>query len=130
MIGLDTNAILRLALDDDADQRRRVIALLSKSPREVFSINPIVLAEAAWTLEKKLKRDRARVAAFLEQTLDTEGFQVQFEAATWQALDDYRQGKADFADYLLARINLDLGCRTTFTFDIDALDGEAFSAIP
>ena len=34
----------------------------------------------------------------------------------------YRGGKADFPDYLLAAINLELGCASTATFDRAALD--------
>lgn len=129
MIGLDTNTLLRLALDDDPDQRRRVVALLGRGG-EVFSINPIVLAEATWTMDRKLKLGRARVASFIEQVLDTAQFSVQSETAVARALADYRTGRADFADYLLAEMNLDAGCRTTATFDRDALDAKAFSAVP
>jgi len=130
VIGLDTNAILRLALDDDPAQCRRVVALLGNASEEMFSISTIVLVEATWTLHRQLKRTRAEIVAFLEQLLETEDFVVQFEGAAWRALKDYAAGRSDYADYLIAEINLDMGCWTTFTFDEDALDARAFSAIP
>ena len=39
-------------------------------------------------------------------------------------------GKADFPDYFLAEINLELGCASTATFDRAALDSPAFSSVP
>jgi len=46
-----------------------------------------------------------------------------------RALEAYRVGKADFPDYFLSEINLDLGCETTATFDVAALDSGAFVRI-
>jgi predicted nucleic-acid-binding protein len=33
------------------------------------------------------------------------------------ALEDYRAGPGDFADYLLGRVNREAGCARTTTFD-------------
>jgi predicted nucleic-acid-binding protein len=37
-------------------------------------------------------------------------------------LSRYRDGGADFADYVLAEVNREAGCRTTLTFDRLALE--------
>ena len=52
-------------------------------------------------------------------------------AGWWHdALAAYRSGKADFPDYFLAEINLELRCASTATFDQAALDHSAFSPVP
>jgi predicted nucleic-acid-binding protein len=46
-----------------------------------------------------------------------------------QALDDYRSGKADFADYLIGHQNRRAGCRDTLTFDVPLSKHEGFSLL-
>ena len=52
MIGLDTNILLRLWLDDDPAQSRRVDALLAEHAQAPGSllVTDVVLAKAMWTL--------------------------------------------------------------------------------
>ena len=48
-----------------------------------------------------------------------------------RAVQRFRDGPADFADYFLAEINTTAGCAVTATFDRDALkSGEPFAAVP
>jgi antitoxin PrlF len=42
----------------------------------------------------------------------------------------YHVGKTDYADDFLALVNRDLGCSATATFDRDAIDFPAFTAVP
>ena len=56
--------------------------------------------------------------------------EVSFRHAAQDALAAYRSGKADFPDYFLAEINLELRCASTATFDQAALDHSAFSPVP
>ena len=57
MIGLDTNVLLRLFVEDDAGQsaraRRHVDAATADEP---CLINSVVLAEFAWALAKRMKQ--------------------------------------------------------------------------
>ncbi|HKG85989.1 MAG TPA: type II toxin-antitoxin system VapC family toxin [Beijerinckiaceae bacterium] len=131
MIGIDTNVLLRVLLDDDPGQYARAMGLIKGARQEgPILINPIVLAEAVWTLTRKLRTSRAEIVSKVEQILDTDGIEVAFPDAAGRALKEYRAGPADFADYLLAEINLDLGCRTTFTFDEDAAESASYSSVP
>lgn len=129
MIGLDTNVLLRIVLADDARQQRRSLDLL-ESLDEPIVINSIVLAEATWTLEKKRKAPRERIASFIADVLDTSAFEVTCPDAARRALGSYRQGRADYADYLIAEINAQYGCRTTYSFDRAARGGTGFSPVP
>ena len=131
MIGLDTNVLLRLFVEDDAGQseraRRHVGAATADEP---CLISSVVLAEFAWALAKKMKRNRAEVARLIEEVLSADDLLVPDRRAVERALAAYRSGKADFPDYFLAAINIELGCVSTATFDRDALDSPAFSSVP
>ena len=131
MIGIDTNVLLRLLLQDDPEQSGRALDLIrSRAVDEPIMINPIVLAETIWTIRRKLGGTRHEIALRIEQLLDTEGFEVMFAEAARRAMDGYRIGAADFVDGFLAEINAEIGCRTTFTFDQEAARSRAFSPVP
>ena len=92
-------------------------------------INPIVLAEFAWTLARVFRLNRGEVARLIDTVLSADDLDVPFRISALRALDSYRNGKADFPDYLLAEINAELGCISTATFDAAALDSRAFSTV-
>jgi predicted nucleic-acid-binding protein len=131
MIGLDTNVLLRLFVEDDARQSERARRDVGEATAyEPCLINSVVIAEFAWALAKKMKRDRSEVARLIEEVLSADDLLVPDRRAVERALAAYRSGKADFPDYLLAEINLKLGCASTATFDREALDHPAFSSVP
>ncbi len=131
MIGLDTNVLLRLFVEDDPAQslraRRHVAAATTD---ELCLVNSVVLAEFAWALAKKLKQKRAEVARLIEEVLSADDLHIPDRRAVERALAGYRTGHADFPDYFLAEINVELGCASTATFDRAALDHPAFSPVP
>jgi predicted nucleic-acid-binding protein len=131
MIGLDTNVLLRLFVDDDPRQSERARRFVDAAGAdEPCVINPVVLAEFAWTLARNFKKKRHEVARLVEGVLSMDDLEVPFRHAAQSALAAYRSGKADFPDYFLASINAELGCASTATFDRDALDYPAFSPVP
>jgi predicted nucleic-acid-binding protein len=131
MIGLDTNVLLRLFVEDDktqAERARRFVDMAATD--EPCVVNPVVLAEFAWTLARRYKRDRLEVARLIAGVLSMDDLEIPYRTAAQGALVAYRAGKADFPDYFLAEINAELGCASTATFDRDALDSSAFSSVP
>jgi predicted nucleic-acid-binding protein len=131
MIGLDTNVLLRLFVEDDTGQsaraRRHVGAATEDEP---CLINSVVLVEFVWALSKKMKQKRAEVAHLVGEVLSADDLYIPDRRAVERALAAYRSGHADFPDYFLAEINLELGCASTATFDRAALDSPAFSSVP
>ncbi len=131
MIGLDTNILLRLGDDDDKAQRDRARALVRAQGEGGCYVNEIVLAELAWTLTRFYKLSRDEVARRLALILESSEFVIGGFAEAQRAVDRFRAGPADFADYFLAELNATAGCATTATFDRDALkSGEPFSSVP
>jgi predicted nucleic-acid-binding protein len=131
MIGLDTNVLLRLFIEDDPAQCERARRFVDQvAAEEPCLLNPVVLAEFAWTLARRYKRQRPEVAHLVGGVLAMDDVEIPYRRAAESALAAYRSGKADFADYFLAEINAELGCVSTATFDSAALDSPAFSSVP
>ena len=121
MIGLDTNILVRYFAQDDPKQSpaaaRLIEGLTADSPG---AIPAIVLAETVWVMEDVYGADRDQIATIVETLLRTANLIVQGAETAWRALSRYRAGNADFADSLIERTCVELGCRQTFTFDKQA----------
>jgi predicted nucleic-acid-binding protein len=127
MRGLDTNVLLRYATADDPEQTVQAAALIEEAERTGgrLHVNAVVLCEFVWTLRGGAYRfDAPAIAGAIEALLAAPVFSIQDRDAVRLALDDYRRGPADFADYLIARLNLKAGCVDTASFD-RRLDGSA-----
>jgi predicted nucleic-acid-binding protein len=131
MIGLDTNVLLRLGDEREPGQRDRARTLVRSQGTSGCFINEIVLSEFAWTLTRIYKLPRGDVAARIALILEAPEFVVASSGEASRAVDRFRVGPADFADYFLAEINGSAGCASTATFDRDALkSGESFKSVP
>lgn len=119
MIGLDTNILVRLLVADDPEQTERARELVAErcTPESPGFINSIVLAELVWVLSRAYGLSRAQIASAVEALLGGEDRMVEHHEAVRAGLDDYKAGRADFADAVIARINQAQGCEATATFD-------------
>jgi predicted nucleic-acid-binding protein len=115
--GLDTNVLVRyLTQDDPAEAARASRVIDAAGPADLF-ISTIVVCELVWVLEACYRRKRLEIAPVLEQMLLSGQFAFEDKDLLWQALEDYRRGKGDMADYLIGRIAQQGGCAQTVTFD-------------
>ncbi len=119
MIGLDTNLLVRLVVQDDRAQFAKVRALLESQGSEPgrFYVNQIVLAESVWVLRGVYRYRKPELLRFLNDVLGNAGLAIGDEAEVESALYLYQQGAADFADCLIAAKNIAAGCEATLTFD-------------
>ena len=119
MIGLDTNVLVRFLTRDDPQQSRRATEFIEKSVAagEQLYVNHVVLCELVWVLESAYEVTRAEIADTLEALLRASHLSFQAKDEAWAALGQYRQGKADFADYLIGAVNEASQCVETVTFD-------------
>jgi predicted nucleic-acid-binding protein len=120
MIGIDTNVLVRLVHVEDDPEHSAAAQKLVRLRAPVF-LNPIVLAEFAWTLRSIWKFNRKQVHDRLAGILDSPEFTVLLPQETHRALEKFRSGPADFADYLIGELNLGCGCDCSYTFDKPAL---------
>lgn len=126
MKGLDTNVLVRYLTQDDPRQAAIAAQAIEQAAAkgEKMLIQPLVLCELVWVLESAYEFAKAEIVNILEQIVRTREFEVAEKDGIWQALEDYRTGRADFSDYYLGRANERDGAAQTLTFDT-ALKGSS-----
>lgn len=126
MNGIDTNVLVRYLTQDDLPQARAVDELIADTVEEGgrLHVDDIVLCELVWVLRGAYRLEQATITAALDRILSTGLFAFEDREVLRHALDDYRGGDGDFADYLIGRRNARAGCASTITFD-RALDSSA-----
>lgn len=115
MKALDTNVLVRYLVQDDPAQSAKANEIVERE--ESLFLNCIVLCELVWVLESAYQYEREVIADVLEKILLTKQFEIDGKEEAWMALSDYSSSRAGFADCLIGRRNLSMGCETTFSFD-------------
>ena len=127
MIGIDTNVLLRLWLDDDPARSRRIDVLLGEHGQGAGSlmVSDVVLAEAVWTLGSAYSQGKAEQLKAVRSLLDEAAFAFESRDAVTAALALCEQSTCGFSDCLIAAKHAALGCEFTATFDkrMGKLDG-------
>ena len=126
MIALDTNVLLRFLIEDDADQTRRAAAFINQKldEDEEFFVSDIVLCEMVWVLKRIYRKTRREIVKILRVLLRADGLRFLALTSLYNALTSYKNGRGDFADYIIKEHAKAAGCKTVATFD-KALIGEA-----
>jgi predicted nucleic-acid-binding protein len=119
VIALDTNVLVRLVLCDDEPQAKAAERLLVRARREQTElfVADVVLCELVWVLTRRAGLGRADIARAVEQLLRTAFVVVADRALVERALAAYRDGKGDFADYLIREQARRAGATEVATFD-------------
>ena len=118
MIGLDTNILLRLTLQDETNQSRLALSLVDAlTPEKPGFVNSAVLLEFIWTARRQAKMSRDELKRILSGFLDSDNLVLEDENVIELALDEMERSEEEFADIFIALKNRELGCRTTMTFD-------------
>jgi len=127
MIGLDTNVLVRLLTNDDKTQAKRARDFLARncSAENPAFISNIALAEAFWVLQSVYQLGRDEIGKALSLLFSAREIAFEDENSARQAWQSYAREGADFADCLIAAVDLASGCEVTVTFDRKAakLDG-------
>ncbi|MFQ5742439.1 MAG: PIN domain-containing protein [Acidobacteriota bacterium] len=131
MIGLDTNVLVRYLTQDDPAQSKKATRILETEAAQgnSFFLTSIVMCELVWVLGEAYGYSRSETLTALERILRTAQFEFEDKDQLWQALVDYRGGKADFSDYLIGRLGKQSGCEKTLTFDKDLRNTRLFRVL-
>lgn len=122
MIGLDTNILVRYLTRDDEPQWRLAAELIQQN-QPCFIANT-VLCELVWVLRGASYRfPKDEIIQVLETMLHSDAFEFENRSTVDQALQRYKQGGADFSDYLIGAVSRQVGCTETASFD-SKLKGE------
>ena len=131
MTGVDTNVLVRYLVQDEPVQAKAATHLIEDecSRENPGFLNHLVLCETVWVLDGCYNQSKEVLIRTVEQLLRVAELRIESSHVVWKALEDYREGQADFADYLLSRINEAQGCSTTVTFDRAAGKSSGFTLL-
>ena len=129
MIGADANILLRLLLNDDAEQVATVRQRLEQvaAARGTIQIGPIALAETIWTLAHRAKVPKDALAHAIRDLGLTRPFSYFNDSVVEAALAMFESGKAGFSDCLIRAMDAHAGCTETLTFDQRAVSLPGFT---
>ena len=119
MIGIDTNILLRLWLNDDPAQNKRIDELLAEHgalPGSLL-VTDVVLVEAVWTLKSAFEQDKHAQLIAVRSLLEETAFAFEDREAVAAALTLFESGSCGFADCLVVAKHALQGCDFTATFD-------------
>ena len=98
MVVLDTNAVLRFLLQDDAE---KAICVRNTLERETCLFPTEVLAEAVYVLAKNYKIERMLIQQKLFDFLRNKNVEIPNQAVVETALRRFGKTKFDFVDCLM-----------------------------
>jgi len=118
MIALDTNALVRLVIEDDAEQAAMVqqLILFAEKKSIAILILPEVLLETVWVFESVYSCQRSEISQFLQALIATATFTMPDEAVIRLVVRQYQRGM-DFADALITSQAKKEKALTLFSFD-------------
>ena len=118
MIGIDTNVLVRLFINDDERQVALVRSFFEqRSDRDPAYVSIVVLAEFMWVLERTFKFPRADALRAVAGLLEVTDIVIEQNDVVAWALANADSPHVDFADALIAEANRRAGAEKTVTFD-------------
>ena len=132
MFALDTNVIVRYIAQDDPAQSAAATRIFEDiiSDKNHGFITSIALCETLWVLSRAYGQPREKLVEVVEALLKADNLELEHRDLVWNAKEDFRNGNADFSDYLIARIGKAQGASTTLSFDRSALKAKDLFSDP
>jgi predicted nucleic-acid-binding protein len=129
--GLDTNVLVRYLTEDDPVQSRKAAALIETAVArgDRLFIGSVVLCELAWVLRWAYDVSKDDLVKTLDRILATSQFVIGDKDVVRRAVDAYRSGKADFADYVIGESHRAGGAPATVTLDRRLRGSEGFEVL-
>jgi predicted nucleic-acid-binding protein len=118
VIALDTNALVRLLIEDDRDQAlkvRKIINLAEKNSTQVLILSE-VLIETVWVLESVYQCNREEISKFLETLIFTPLFAFSDHQSIRRAVHQYSK-QGDFADLIIVNQAKEKQAKKLISFD-------------
>ena len=128
MIALDTNILVRYLTKDDEKQWQQAVTLIKEN--QPCLITNIVICELIWVLRRGnygFRKDE--IINTLEAMLHSSAFEFENLSIVYRALQRYKQGRADFSDYLIGAIASQTGCIETVSFDRKLKEEKGFRCL-
>jgi len=118
VIALDTNALVRVLVEDDRDQSKivqKMITFAEKNSIQILILSE-VLIETVWVLESVYLSSREEIFEFLDTMIHTPTFTVSDYEVVRKAVHHYKK-EGDFADLLIVNQAIEQQAKKLFSFD-------------
>ena len=131
MRGVDTNVLIRILVEDDPAQAKRAHAFVAqcRASGEAVFVASLVVCELVWVLRSAYGKTKAQVVGTLEQLVSSDMLVFESGDLVQEALELYRTGSGDFADYFVGLSNQARQCKETVTFDRALRSAPGFAAL-
>lgn len=116
MLALDTNALVRVLIDDPSAAAQCRSARAAVAAAGNIHVCQIVQVETVWVLASAYGLDKSDLLHVLETVANHPAFHLQRRETFLAALRHYREGHADFADCLILAESAAVDCPLA-TFD-------------
>ncbi len=121
MIGVDTNVLVRLLVQDDPAQNALARDFFARRDAgDPAYIGSVVLAEAIWLLRSRMGFARDAVEDVVRGLLDSDDFVIEAAPRLRELLAQPASDRAQVADHLIAWAAETAGCTRIVTFDRQA----------
>lgn len=121
-VGIDTNILLRLIVDDDEKHRERVRAFGARLNTDYRGLITLLgILETDWALRSQYGFTRQQSSMAINKLMRIRGVEVECHDALVRALVLVEEANADLADALIAERSVELGCVQTMTLDRKAV---------
>ena len=118
MIGVDTNVLARLFVNDVQSQHQAALRFFGhRSTDDPAYVSLVVVVEFVWLLKTQYEYSMDSIRLALTSLLDSPDIHVQNRELVVEAIEQSSQPKVDLVDVLIAGLALRSGCSTTVTFD-------------
>lgn len=118
MIALDTNALVRMLVEDNKSQSKKVqetVLFAEKNSLQIIILSE-VLIETVWILESVYQCTRNEIFHFLDTLLSTSVFTFPDSTIIHKAIRMYKK-RGDFADLLIVGQAKKYQAKKFFSFD-------------
>lgn len=118
MIALDTNALVRILIEDDRDQSLAVKETINSAEKHGIQVLIVseVLIETVWVLESVYRCNREEIAHFLETLIFTPTFTFPDYQSVRRVVHQFKKG-GDFADLLIVNQAMEHRAKKMISFD-------------
>ena len=118
MIGVDTNVLIRLFINDEAEQHAKADAFFAaRSPEDAAFISLVTTIEFVWVLTRSYKRPQDEALGLLKIVLSSRDAVVEMAEAVASAVQTALDTKGDYADVIIAQAGQSAGCSHSVSFD-------------
>jgi predicted nucleic-acid-binding protein len=121
MIGVDTNVLVRVFVDEAPEQTSAALHLLSGlSQDDPAFVSTIVLIELVWVLKRSYGFDDNATLVAVDSLLESANIEIEHAEMVQAAVSAAHEDGSDLADSLIALSAIAAGAGKVMTFDKNA----------